>query len=98
MSVILAKVKFAAKWLIGRQPYTLTLDACAQTAHFFAGSTIISIARHFGLVWWAGWAILLGWVCYKEFFNDIHNEGASYKDGARDGLFYVLGGLLAQFI
>jgi hypothetical protein len=95
---IKAKLTWAWRWLIGRQPYTLTLNACAQTAHLFAGAFIIMTAAHFRWPTVVGWAVLAAWVCYKEFYNDIHNEGASYEDGAVDGSWYAVGGFVAQCI
>ncbi|GEM_PF-5379761 len=103
---MLSKIIYAIKWMAGKQPYTLTLDECAQAAHIGFGGWLIlipccwGVIHHFGLdviakfLWpWllTGVAMLIGITSYKEYFNDVHNEGASYADGWRDQRNYLIG-------
>jgi hypothetical protein len=72
-----------------------SLGFVTQSAHFFAGATIV-LGAGLWLPWYWAYPLLLVWVLPKEFIYDKDLLGENHgKPDLLDALFYLLGGGLA---
>jgi len=79
----------------------LTMDAVAQTAHFFISTTIL-FGSTLVIGWhgkWIGTLMVIGWAFFKEaYWDPVHEDPTTEGSGIRDFTWYMIGLLAAHIV